>query len=98
MTNLIDHRFGVECSPESFGHSGNIGSSFAFADPGRNLAVAVIFNGIVDQDSSFLRRPALVHAIYADLEAPAALDATDSGTDPVAPPASPSRRRWRRAR
>ena len=24
MTNLVDHRFGVECSPESFGHSGNV--------------------------------------------------------------------------
>ena len=52
MTNLVDHRFGVECSPESFGHSGNVGSSFAFADPERHLAVAVIFNGIVDQDEA----------------------------------------------
>ena len=35
-------------SPESFGHSGNVGSSFAWADPPHDLAVAVIFNGIVD--------------------------------------------------
>jgi CubicO group peptidase (beta-lactamase class C family) len=92
MTNLVDHRFGVECSPESFGHSGNVGSSFAFADPERDLAVAVIFNGIVDQDSSFLRRPALVHAIYTDLAA------TEPGTDPVDAPVARSRRRWRRTR
>jgi CubicO group peptidase (beta-lactamase class C family) len=68
MTNLVDHRFGAECPPDSFGHSGNVGSSFAFADPQRGLSVAVIFNGIVDEDSSFLRRPALVHAVYTDLD------------------------------
>ena len=97
MTNLVDHRFGGECSPASFGHSGNIGSSFAFADPQRDLAVAVIFNGIVDQDSSFLRRPALVHAIYADLDATQSLHATEPATDPAAAPVARSRRRWRRS-
>jgi CubicO group peptidase (beta-lactamase class C family) len=98
MTNLVDHRFGAECSPESFGHSGNVGSSFAFADPERDLAVAVIFNGIVDQDSSFLRRPALIHAIYADLEGTQSPHAGEPATDPVAAPVSSSRRRWRRTR
>ena len=99
MTNLVDHRFGVECSPESFGHSGNIGSSFAFADPQRQLAVAVIFNGIVDQDSSFLRRPALVHAIYADLDAAdEPRQASEQEPDAVDAPVGRSRRRWRRAR
>ncbi|MDQ6696703.1 MAG: beta-lactamase family protein [Actinomycetota bacterium] len=67
MTDLEDHRFGSECSPRSFGHSGNVGSSYAFADPERELSVAVVFNGIVDPDSSFFRRPALTRAIYADL-------------------------------
>ena len=107
MTNLVDHRFGVECSPVSFGHSGNVGSSFAFADPQCGLAVGVIFNGIVDQDSAFLRRPALVHAIYTDLEASTDLEALDSeaGTDAdtsTAPtteePATERRRRWRSRR
>jgi hypothetical protein len=55
------------CSPSSFGHSGNVGSSFAFADPEHDLAVAVVFNGIVDSESSFLRRPAVVGSLYADL-------------------------------
>lgn len=67
MTDLDDHRFGTECSPRSFGHSGNVGSSYAFADPDMDLAVSVVFNGIVDPDSSFFRRPALTRAIYADL-------------------------------
>lgn len=68
MTELAGHAFGRWCSPASFGHSGNVGSSFAFADPDRRLAVGVIFNGLVDHQSAFVRRPALVRAIYEDLE------------------------------
>jgi CubicO group peptidase (beta-lactamase class C family) len=67
MTDLSHHAFGPMCSPSSFGHSGNVGSSFAFADPEFDLAVAVVFNGIVDSESSFLRRPAIVGSLYADL-------------------------------
>jgi hypothetical protein len=55
----------------------------------------------VDQDSSFLRRPALVHAIYADLDATQAAEprqASEPGTDDVDAPVARSRRRWRRAR
>ena len=33
MTGLAGHAFGRWCSPSSFGHSGNVGASFAFADP-----------------------------------------------------------------
>ncbi len=73
MTSLADHAFGTMCSPTSFGHSGNVGSSFAFADPDHDLAVAVVFNGIVDHETAFLRRPVLVKALYSDLglDAPA---------------------------
>jgi CubicO group peptidase (beta-lactamase class C family) len=67
MTDLSHHAFGPVCSPSSFGHSGNVGSSFAFADPEHDLAVAVVFNGIVDSESSFLRRPAVVGSLYHDL-------------------------------
>ena len=67
MTDLSHHAFGAVCSPSSFGHSGNVGSSFAFADPEHDLAVAVVFNGIVDSESSFLRRPAVVSSLYHDL-------------------------------
>jgi CubicO group peptidase (beta-lactamase class C family) len=98
MTNLIDHRFGSECSAESFGHSGNVGSSFAFADPQRDLAVGVIFNGIVDQDSAFLRRPALVHAIYSDLSTPADAEEAEGAVESVAEPAPARRWRWRSRR
>jgi len=67
MTDLAHHAFGPMCSPSSFGHSGNVGSSFAFADPAHDLAAAVVFNGIVDSESSFLRRPAVVGSLYHDL-------------------------------
>ena len=70
MTSLADHAFGEVCSASSFGHSGNVGSSFAFADPDHALAVAVVFNGIVDHESAFVRRPALIRALYADLAEP----------------------------
>lgn len=85
MTDLSDHAFGRWCAPSSFGHSGNVGASFAFADPERNLAVGVVFNGVVDHESALVRRPAIVRAIYADLD-----------TDEVprtAPEESPSFRR-----
>jgi CubicO group peptidase (beta-lactamase class C family) len=67
MTSLSHHAFGAQCSTSSFGHSGYAGASFAFADPAHDLAVGVIFNGIVGHDSAFLRREALVRALYADL-------------------------------
>jgi CubicO group peptidase (beta-lactamase class C family) len=68
MVGLDRHFFGRDCSALSFGHSGNLGSSFAFADPAQALAVAVVFNGLVDHESAFVRRPRLVRAIYADLD------------------------------
>lgn len=69
MVDLAGHAFGPSVSPESFGHSGNVGSSFAWADPPHDLAVAVIFNGIVDPASAFTLRPSVVRAVYRDLEA-----------------------------
>ena len=93
MTDLADHQFGQECSPSSFGHSGNVGSSFAFADPAFDLVVSVVYNGVVDAESAFLRRRALVRSIYEDLalHAPSA-DAVHHD------PAPARRRRWSRRR
>jgi hypothetical protein len=68
MTDLKQHAFGDRCSPSSFGHSGNLGASFAFADPAHSLAVGVVFNGIVGHEAAFLRRRVLVNALYSDLE------------------------------
>ncbi len=67
MTSLDQHAFGADCSASSFGHSGYAGASFAFADPAHNLAVGVIFNGVVGHESAFLRRRALMRALYTDL-------------------------------
>jgi CubicO group peptidase (beta-lactamase class C family) len=90
MTALADHAFSSECSPRSFGHSGYAGSSFAFADPEYDVAVAVIFNGIVGHESSFMRRRALIRALYADLV---------SAREEVAPAdAETRRRRWSKRR
>jgi CubicO group peptidase (beta-lactamase class C family) len=69
MTDLRRHAFGDACSPTTFGHSGNIGSSFGFADPERGLAVGAVVNGLVDHETAFLRRRALLNALYADLDA-----------------------------
>lgn len=95
MTGLEAHAFGRWPSPRSFGHSGNVGTSFAFADPDADLAVSVIFNGIVDHESAFLRRRALVRAVYDDL---AELDgpAEEVEEEPVASGAP--RRGWLRRR
>ena len=70
MTTLSDHHFGTEIGPRAFGHSGNIGSSYAFADPDLGLSAAIVFNGVVDPDSAFHRRRSLVRALYRDLEGP----------------------------
>jgi CubicO group peptidase (beta-lactamase class C family) len=100
MTDLAEHAFGSRCPATSFGHSGNVGSTFAFADPERDVAVAVVFNGIVDPDSAFLRRPALVAAVYRDLdELDTAVDPegeTAGGTDLDGDRAGTKRRFWRR--
>jgi CubicO group peptidase (beta-lactamase class C family) len=68
MTDLKQHAFGDRCSPSSFGHSGNVGSSFAFADPPHSLAIGVVFNGIVGHEAAFLRRRVTINALYRDLE------------------------------
>ena len=68
MTDLRDHAFSTRCGHASFGHSGNVGTSFAFADPARELAVGVVFNGLVGYEAAFLRREALLTALYRDLD------------------------------
>ena len=67
MTVLTDHDFSDACSASAFGHSGNVGSSFGFADPEHHLSVGVVFNGLTTGDAALLRRRLLVQAIYDDL-------------------------------
>jgi len=90
MTDVSQHAFGDACSPSSFGHSGNVGTSFAFADPERALAVGVVFNGLVGHDAAFLRRRAVINALYRDL-GDLGLDAADD--DDLAEAASGARKR-----
>jgi CubicO group peptidase (beta-lactamase class C family) len=92
MTELDAHAFGDRIGAASFGHSGNVGSSFAFADPDRELAVGVVFNGLVGHEAAFLRRRALVNALYADLDE-AGVDA--SGEHDATGDVAPGRSRFR---
>jgi CubicO group peptidase (beta-lactamase class C family) len=70
MTNLPLHRFDARCSEASFGHSGNVGASFGYADPVHGLAVACVFNGACDEEVSFFRRARVLDALYQDLGIP----------------------------
>lgn len=65
MTPLSSHFFGDRPSPSAFGHAGQGGTSFAMADPERDLAVAVLFNAGLDADTALsFRRVNLVDAVY----------------------------------
>jgi CubicO group peptidase (beta-lactamase class C family) len=88
MTDLAQHAFGDRCGPSSFGHSGIVGASFAFADPARDLAVGVVFNGLVGHETAFLRRRSLINALYTDLDAHDAVAHADAPRDDL-----PARRR-----
>jgi hypothetical protein len=92
MTSLEQHAFGDMCGPASFGHSGNVGTSFAFADPDRDLAVGVVFNGLVGYEAAFLRRRAIVRSLYLDLD-----DLRDSPEDPPVQATKSRSRRFRRS-
>lgn len=65
MTPLSSHHFGDRPSQSAFGHAGQGGTSFAMADPERDLVVAVLFNAGLDADTALsYRRVNLVDAIY----------------------------------
>lgn len=70
MTPLSSHHFGDRPSSAAFGHAGQGGTSFAMADPERDVAVAVLFNAGLDADTALsFRRVHLVDAIYRALDA-----------------------------
>lgn len=64
MVNLHGHAFGDDVGSSSVGHSGVMGSPFGFFDPDRNLAAAVIVNGLQpgQTDLDYLR-PLLVKGV-----------------------------------
>jgi CubicO group peptidase (beta-lactamase class C family) len=68
MTGLGRLGFGPYVSERAIGHTGQVGTSIAFADPDHELAVAILYNGVIDQPTGMaLRRPAIVNDIYQDL-------------------------------
>jgi len=70
MTPLSTHVFGNRPSPEAFGHAGQGGTSFAFADPASDISVAVLFNAGLDADTALtFRRVTLVDSLYRALDA-----------------------------
>jgi len=62
----VPYGYGPHASPSTFGHSGNR-SSTAFADPVHQLAVALAFNGLPDNERHERRIRAVLGAIYEDL-------------------------------
>ncbi len=69
MTPLSSHLFGDGPSERAFGHAGQGGTSFAMADPERDLVAAVLFNAGLDADTALsFRRVHLVDAIYRGLD------------------------------
>ncbi len=68
MTPLSSHFFGDAPSGGAFGHAGQGGTSFAFADPEHDLVVAVLYNAGLDADTALsFRRVHLVDSIYRGL-------------------------------
>jgi len=60
--------YGTRCSPRTFGHAGYV-SSVGFADPEHQLAVAMVFNGMLEAAPAKhdARMIATLDAIYGDL-------------------------------
>jgi CubicO group peptidase (beta-lactamase class C family) len=68
MTGLGRLGFGPHPSERAVGHTGQVGTSIAFCDPEHELAVALLYNGVIDQQVGVEeRRPAIVTEIYRDL-------------------------------
>ncbi len=64
MINLSEHGYGDRISRDAIGHSGILGSPFAFFDPECGLAAAVILNGVsTSQADVDYIRPALVSTL-----------------------------------
>jgi CubicO group peptidase (beta-lactamase class C family) len=68
MVDLADHGFEPWVSAEAFGHTGFFGTSLGLADPVHDLALGVVWNGIVDGDLGVrTRRNAVLRALGQDL-------------------------------
>ncbi len=73
MTGLGRLGFGTYPSSRAVGHTGQVGTSIGFCDPEHDLAVTLLYNGVIDQSlGANVRRPAIVSSIYEDLGIPPA--------------------------
>lgn len=64
--DTVPYGYGRYSSADSFGHGGSQ-SSIAFADPQRQLAAAVVFNGMPGEGKHNLRMRAALAALHEDL-------------------------------
>ncbi len=62
----VPYGYGRYASPRTFGHGGSQ-SSVGFADPDRQLVVAVVFNGMPGERKHELRIHGFLDAVYQDL-------------------------------
>ena len=70
MTTLSSHQFGDRVGGRTFGHAGQGGSSFAFADPDRDAVVALLCNAGLDAETALgFRRVSLADALCRALDA-----------------------------
>lgn len=64
--DTVPYGYGPYCSPRTFGHSG-MQSSCAFADPERQLAVAIVFNGMPGEEAHDRRIRTVLTSLYEEL-------------------------------
>ena len=67
MVRLEGHGFGGRISERAFGHAGYTGMSFGFGDPDHGLALAAVYNGHTDFETSLRRRSSLCNGLYDEL-------------------------------
>jgi len=60
---------GTRATPGSFGHAGHFVVNTAFADPGRDLAVAILSNGLAEPRAGLAGVTALADAVHASIDA-----------------------------
>jgi CubicO group peptidase (beta-lactamase class C family) len=62
----LPYNFGSSASADAFGHGG-AQSSISFADPARELAVVILFNGMPGEPKHHARMRVVLEALWADL-------------------------------
>ena len=60
---------GARATPGTFGHAGHFVVNTAFADPGRDLAVAILSNGLAEPRAGLAGVTALADAVHAAIDA-----------------------------